>query len=201
LPCSSPASRLSSCPSGPGDPSAFRMPSASFPAWCSSWPFPSSEPWSLRSVPRTHRLDLPGRRHVLVEHLPGRCARLLRACQDRYDNVFGNLRRALPGGLGAARWAAGNLHDPAVPGREASIEEVAPVCVVLRGRNGPDLRRLRSRSRDCGEPPGGAQSLRVGEIPLVRDRGYVSRLAASRVYPGFGAQPGVTLPSFRQGGA
>src|SRR5215218_10957868 len=70
-----------------------------------------------------------------------------------------------------------------------------------QGGDGPNERDLRPRARTTGGPSGRTKSLRAGAISLAAGCSGVYRLDASAVYPGLGVQPGVALPTLRQGGA
>src|SRR4028119_1248241 len=90
-------------------------------------------PDRLQASPQPDRLDLPHCRLLVDAHCPKRLLRRLRPCQARLHPVRGSERGARPVAVGAARGAAGHLPDPAVPQREATVEEVAPSSLALRG--------------------------------------------------------------------
>ena len=92
---------------------------------------PGGGPDRLQAPQEPYRLDLPGRRSLLDVHRR-------RSLHPRFRILPCDYRCATPVDLGTARGAPWDLYDPALPGWEASIEVVAPVCVVLRGGDGSD---------------------------------------------------------------
>src|ERR671916_2787256 len=90
-------------------------------------------PDRLQAPPEPDRLDLPHCRLLVDAHCPKRLLRHLRPCQARLDPVPGSERGARPVAVGAYRGATGYLPDPAVPQREATVEEVAFSGLALRG--------------------------------------------------------------------
>src|SRR5215212_4156951 len=98
--------------------------------------------------------------------------------------------------VGTYRGAARDLPAAAVPRREATLKEVAPLGVVLWDADRVGEPHGGARPRTVGEPRRGAQPVRARGTALAGGCGASPSPATAPVHPGLGGQPGGALPPF-----
>jgi hypothetical protein len=122
-------------------------------------------PDRLQASPQSRGLDLPRRRPVLDDQRYARLLRSLRTCQSGLGTIPGR-----DGGdkrlvVGARGGAARNFPAPSLPGRQASLQEMAPAGLALGGCDRVAHPRRHAlppdpwiRSRECATPSGSRDS-------------------------------------------
>src|SRR5215212_6547127 len=122
-------------------------------------------------------------------------------CETRIGSLPGSDRFCGRVDVGTSPGTAGDLPPPAIPRREATVEEVAPCGLV--GRDGDRLGEPghRTLSRATDGPRERTQPIWARGVPLDSERGTKRYPAASGVHASRSYKLGVALPAFQRGGA
>src|SRR5215208_6300351 len=122
-------------------------------------------------------------------------------CETRIGSILGSDRFCGRVDVGTSPGTAGDLPPPAIPRREATVEEVAPPGLVGRGGDRLGKPGHRTLSWATDGPRGRTQPLWARADPLDSERGTKRYPAAPGVHASRSYKLGVALPAIQRGGA
>src|SRR5215218_8438481 len=183
-------------PSSPWQPGGRPLRGRPFGRWTLPDLPAGRSPDRLQASRQRHRLDLPRGRLVMDAHRRERRLRRLRCGTARLGPLSGGGRGDKQLVVGARRGSLGNLPAPALPRRQAPLEEMAPFCVALWSGTRIGERGSHALPWTVAGPRGGAQPLRAGRTAVVDERGVCGPPAVAALHAGLGPKLGVALPAF-----
>src|SRR5215208_4999853 len=122
-------------------------------------------------------------------------------CETRIGSILGSDRFCGRVDVGTSTGTAGDLPPPAIPRREATVEEVAPPGLALWSGDRLGEPRHRTQARATDGPRERTQPIWARGVSLDGECGTKRYPDAPGVHASCGYKLGVALPGFGRGGA